>query len=324
MTKPHHAIEDIYPLSPMQEGMLFHSLYGGEEDAPLLQWNCRFEKGIDAAAFRGAWERVIDRHAILRTAIVLEEAEEPVQVVFGSVPAPWRERDLSELSAADRARAIEDCLKRDRHARFELTEPPLMRFALLRLTEHSSLFVWTFHLLLLDGWSTALVWNEALALYESLRAGQAPALTSPRPYREYIAWQQRQGPARAERFWSEALAGVTAPTPLVVERTATGSTEEGAGYDEREIRLSAAATRSLQEFSRRHRLTLNTLMRAAWALLLHRYSGEPTVVFGATSSGRPAALPGVESMVGLFINTSPVRVDVPDEESVATWLKRLQ
>ena len=122
MAKPPHAIEDIYPLSPMQEGMLFHSLYGEEEGAPLLQWSCRFESGIDAAAFRSAWERVMERHAILRTAVVLEEAEDPVQVVFGSVPLPWREQDLSGLSAPDRAHAIEDYLERDRQVRFELTE----------------------------------------------------------------------------------------------------------------------------------------------------------------------------------------------------------
>ncbi|HEY6930728.1 MAG TPA: condensation domain-containing protein, partial [Thermoanaerobaculia bacterium] len=317
-------IQDIYPLSPMQQGMLFHTLFSSGNEAPLMQWSCRIEGDVDVPALRRAWDQVIARHAILRTAVVLEDGGEPVQVVFRSVPLPWQERDWRRSSPEDRERSVREFLEEDRQSAFELLEPPLMRVALLRLSDHDSVFVWTFHLLLLDGWSMGMVRNEVWASYEALLHGTELQPPLPRPYRDYIAWHQRQDPARAERFWRRTLRGIAAPTPLVVGRSATDAEDANGGYEEREIRLSAEATRSLLEFARRHRLTLSTIVRAAWALLLGRYSGEPTVVFGAVMSGRPADLAGVESIVGLLVNTLPVRVDIPEDEPVRSWLQRLQ
>ena len=317
-------LEDIYPLSPMQQGMLFHTLYSARGEAPLLQWSCRFENGVDVPALRRVWERVIERHAILRTAVVLEEGGEPVQVVFRSVPLPWQERDLRELSPADRKRSVHEFLEQDRHAGFELLEPPLMRFTLIRLTESASVLIWTSHLLLLDGWSMAAVLNEMWALYEAFCRGEEPRLESRRPYRDYIAWYQRPNPVLAEPFWRKTLKGIVAPTPMAIDRTPMTAVDPGGDYAEEEIRLSPDATRALHSFCRQYHLTLSTLLRASWALLLSRYCGETSVVFGATVSGRPPDLPGVESIVGLLINTLPVRVDVPEDEPVLTWLKRLQ
>ena len=319
----HGNIEDIYPLSPMQQGMLFHTLYGSG-GSPLFQWTCQFDERLDIAAFRRAWQRVIERHSVLRTAIVLEEVEEPVQIVLQSVPLPWAESDFRGLSLEDRANALRSYLERDRSEPFELSNAPLMRLRLLRLEDQRYFFLWTFHLLLLDGWSTALVENELLAVYEAFCRGEEPRLESRRPYRDYIAWYQRPDRVLAEPFWRKTLKGILAPTPLVIDRTPTTAEGPGGDYADEEIRLSREAARTLHSFCRQHRLTLSTVLRASWALLLSRYSGEKRVVFGATMSGRSPDLPGVESMIGLFINTLPVRVDVPEDESVLPWLQRLQ
>ncbi|HZA25088.1 MAG TPA: AMP-binding protein, partial [Dehalococcoidia bacterium] len=199
-----------------------------------------------------------------------------------------------------------------------------MRGALLRVAEDAYQFVWSLHHLLLDGWSLPLVLKEVLACYEGYCGGREVHLERPRPYRDYIAWLQRQDLARAEGFWREALRGLTAPTPLSIGRSEGGLGERQPRYAERGLRVSAAVTGRLQALAREQHLTLNTLVQGAWALLLSRYSGEEEVLFGATVSGRPAALGGVEAMVGLFINTLPVRVEVPPKASLLPWLERLQ
>ena len=316
-------IEDIYPLSPMQQGMLFHTLYGSG-GPPLLQWTSRFDGRLNVPAWQQAWQRVIERHSILRTAIALEDVEEPVQIAMRAAPLPWAESDLAELTPQERAKAVDSYIQRDRSEPFELSRAPLMRLRLLRLGDQGHLFLWTFHLLLLDGWSMALVVNEVLALYEAFGRGEELRLESSRPFRDFIAWYQGQNRDLAEPFWRKTLKGILAPTPLGIDRTPTAGEDPVGDYAEEEIRLSREATGALQAFCRQHRLTLSTLLRASWALLLSRYSGEASVVFGATMSGRPATLPGIESMVGLFINTLPVRVDVPEHENVLTWLTRFQ
>ncbi|HEY0384440.1 MAG TPA: amino acid adenylation domain-containing protein, partial [Pyrinomonadaceae bacterium] len=177
---------------------------------------------------------------------------------------------------------------------------------------------------LLDGWSGAQLLQELLALYKSLRHGESVQLERSRPYGDYIGWLQRQDNASAESFWRKMLAGFTVPTPLCLDRTFRGTLQQAERHDRQEITLTAALTAELARFGRRHQLTLNTLVQGAWALLLSRYSGQRDVLFGATVSGRPAALPGVESILGNFINTLPVRVSVNPDARLAVWLRELQ
>ena len=319
-------IEDIYKLSPMQQGMLFHTLYAPESGVYREQTSCSLKGNLNVSAFQQAWGQVVQRHPILRTAFYWEELSEPLQVVQRQVELSWEQRDWRGLSSLEQQGRLEAFLEADRARGFDLGQAPLMRCALLREAEDAYRFVLGFHHLLFDGWSLSLLLKEVLAFYEAYCRGRELRLESPRPYGDYIVWLQQQDLAQAEGFWREALRGMTAPTPLPIGRSEGARLESR--YAEQELRVSAALTAQLtaqlQGLARAHRLTLNTLVQGAWAVLLSRYSGEEEVVFGATVSGRSAELVGVEAMVGLFINTLPVRVEVPSQTSLLPWLQQLQ
>jgi amino acid adenylation domain-containing protein len=316
-------VQDFYPLSPMQQGMLFHSLYAPESGVYVEQVSCRLRGELDVAAFKRAWQRVAERHAILRTAFVGKGLKEPVQVVHRRVELPWEEQDWRALSGAEREDKLEAYLWEERRKGFELSQPPLMRLALFRVDEDAHRFVWTYHHVLLDGWSLPVLLGEIFAFYEALRSGRDLHLEPPRPFRDYIAWLRRQDMAEAESFWRQTLEDFAAPTPLTVDRYA-GPVGDSPEYDELEIRLPTQTVNQLRALAQQNQLTLNTLVQGAWALLLGRYSGEEEVVFGATVSGRPPELVGAESMVGLFINTLPVRARVPAGAALPDWLRALQ
>jgi NRPS condensation-like uncharacterized protein len=315
-------VEDIYPFSPMQQGMLFHTLYAPDSGVYCEQISCSLNGNLNVSAFKQAWRQVVQRHPILRTAFLWEGLDEPLQVVRLRVTLPWVQEDWRGLSLPEQQARLEAFLQADRARGFALGQAPLMRCALLRVAEDTYQFVLDYHQLLLDGWSLPLVLKEVLACYAAFCRGQDPHLESPRPYRDYIAWLQRQDLAQAERFWRQALRGIMAPTPLPIARSEGALLEPR--YEEQELKLPAAVTAQLQSLARAQRLTLNTLVQGAWALLLSRYSGEDEVLFGATVSGRPVELGRVEAMVGLFINTLPVRVQVPPKARLLPWLEQLQ
>jgi Condensation domain len=314
-------VEDTYPLSPMQEGMLFHSLYAPESGVYITQVTCTLGN-LNVFALEHAWQEVIDRHPILRTAFVWQNLKKPLQVVGRRVGAPWERQDWRGLSETEQEERFRAYLKADRGRGFKLSSAPLMRLALFQLDKDAYKFVWSHHHILLDGWSVHLLINEVASFYACFCQGRNIRLNPSRPYRDYIAWLQRQDQAAADRFWRESFKGFTAPTPLSVDREIGADLEERYG-DER-IGLSAPTTAALQNLARNQKLTLNTVAQGVWAILLSRYSGEEDVVFGNVVSGRPADLTGVESMIGLFINTLPVRVDVSPEASLLPWLKKLQ
>ena len=328
-------VEDIYPLSPMQQGMLFHSLYAPEAGEYVTQFVVTLVNEVDVAAFRGAWQRMVERHSALRAGFVWEQLEKPVQVIGERVELPWEEQDWSWLSASEQEQRLAELMAEDRERGFDLRQPPLMRLTLVRLSEERHHLIWSHHHLLFDGWSLPLLLKEVFTFYEALARSEPPPLAAPRPYRDYIQWLQEQDMASAEHFWRERLRGFHSPTQLGVEgcRLSSASTDISAEQDdssnrrrhnEQRVSLSEEATQQLQSLARRHQLTLNTVVQGAWALLLSRYSGSHDVVFGATVSGRPAELSGVEQMLGLFINTLPMRVEVKGSETVAECLRRIQ
>jgi amino acid adenylation domain-containing protein/non-ribosomal peptide synthase protein (TIGR01720 family) len=313
-------VEDIYPLSPAQQGMLFHTLAAPGSGQYLAQVACLLGGDLAAAAFRAAWEKVVERHTALRTIFLWERRDEPLQVVYRQVRLPWREEDWRGLPADRQERRFADLLRRDLAEDFDLARPPLMRFALLRVAERGHRFLWTSHHLLLDGWSLPLVLAEVFRCYGALRRGEAPALAASPPYGAFIAWLRRQDRQEAEASWRRTLAGFGSPTPIC----GSGAGRRGErGHGECKVELGEEVTERLRDLARRRRLTLGTLVAGAWAALLARYSGEPDVVFGLTVSGRPAALPGVESTVGVFIATLPLRVQVAAAPLVE-WLRQLQ
>jgi amino acid adenylation domain-containing protein len=287
------------------------------------QLSCRIAGGLDVAAFRRAWQTVVERHPVLRTAFLWDGLAEPLQVVRRRVELVWQEADWRGLEASEQQARVAEALARDRQRDFELERAPLLRLALFRVGQEAYCFVWSYHHLLLDGWSSTAVLGEIFACYRAYERGEEPRLSLARPYRDYIAWLQRQPLALSEPFWREALRGLRAPTVLALERPGGESGGPPAGHLSVEMRLSPDSTQRLEALARRRQVTLNTVVQGAWALLLGRYSGDEDVVFGATVAGRPAELSGVESMLGLFINTLPVRVRLESQQRLGAYLSRL-
>ena len=312
-------VTDLFHLSPMQQGMLFHILYAPNTDVYLGQFSCVLQGDLDAEALGIAWQQTVNRHEVLRASFIWENLDEPLQLIHESVSVPLEQHDWRGVT--DHEKRWEAFLIRERERGFDLSTPPLMRLALVRFDDDSYGFAWTHHHLLVDGWSGALVLREVFDAYEALRRGEQVRAEPRRPFRDYIAWLDRQDLSKAEAFWREKLKGFDAPTPLVIDH---GNTETDETFGESKAHLSQKTTGSLQLLARQHGLTLNTILVGAWAVLLNRYSQEETVVFGATVAGRPPSLPGVETMVGLFINTLPVRLHVDDEADLLTWLRVLQ
>ena len=321
MTKP--AVEDLYPLSPTQQGLLFHSLYGPDSGVYLVQVGFTVHGRLDLDAFGRAWQWLVQRHAVLRTAFTWESLAEPLQVVGRQATLPIDIQDWQAKSAVKQTQDLADWLERDRRQGFNLSAAPLMRLTILHLAPDTYRILWTYHHLLLDGWSVPLLLRELLTGYQSLTQGQPPTLAKPRPYRDYIAWLKRQDTTAAAQFWQQRLQGLSAPTPLGIDR-AHRTENANSDYAIQSHALSPELTAQLRTFAQTYRLTLNTLVQGAWVIVLGRYSGEPDVLFGSTCAGRPPTLPGAETMVGLFINTLPMRVNLSPEQPVHTWLQQLQ
>ncbi|MEH1781198.1 MAG: amino acid adenylation domain-containing protein [Nostoc sp.] len=323
-TKRKTQIESIYPLSPMQEGMLFHTLYAPDSGVYFVQSVFTLNGKVNVSAFERAWVKVVEAHSVLRTLFVWKDRQHPLQIVCQSVNLPWNNYDWRSLSSVEQQERLETFLQTERDSGFELDKAPLMRCTLIQVADNTYQFVWSFHHLLMDGWCLPIVLKEVFAFYEAFNRGENLYLDSPIPYRNYIAWLRQQDCRIASKFWQQTLSGFTAPTPLMVDKPVGNLSNSKQTYDEQHLKLSLTLTDAIKLLARSHHLTLNTLVQGAWALLLSRYSGESDVVFGATVSGRPPALPGVESMVGLFINTLPVRIQVPKDTELLPWLKQLQ
>ena len=316
-------IEDLYPLSPLQQGILFHSLYNPGSTIYTGQLSFTLPGDLDIEAFTRAWRRAVERHAILRTSFVWENLEEPLQVVNRTVEVLVETHDWRELPEMDHERRLDGLLEEERRRGFDLAVAPLMRLKLVQLSTESYRFIWTHHHLLLDGWSIAILLKEVFADYEAQLRDVDKREPRSRDYRDYIAWLRQHDTSRAKSFWRDYLAGFLAPTPLVVDHAPADAAREPDTRRAR-VQLSKQETDRLCAFARRHQLTLNTLVQGAWALLLSRYSRETDVLYGATVAGRPPTFAGIEQMVGLFINTLPVRVRVWPEMSLVAWLRRIQ
>ncbi|HEX5758391.1 MAG TPA: condensation domain-containing protein, partial [Thermoanaerobaculia bacterium] len=317
-------VEDFYPLSPMQEGMLFHTLCAPDSGVYVTQVSIALPGEVDIAAFERSWRLVAGRHPALRTFFAWEGLESPVQVVEREVELPVAQHDWRDLSATACGERLAAFLASERACGFDLSQAPLLRLCLIRLASGLWQMVWTFHHLILDGWSVSLVLGEVAAAYESLSRCCEPDLVPARPYRDYIVWLRRQDLALAEEHWRRVLRGFTSPTPLPPDPDPAQLPDGRPRAAAQQVRLSAAATTALTAAGRRAGVTLNTLVQGAWAVLLSRYSGQSDVVFGAAVLGRPADLPGANSIVGLFINTLLVRVDAATDAAVGAWLQQLQ
>ncbi len=311
MPLPPQQLADLYPLSPMQAGMLFHSLLDPQGTAYVNQLRLDFDD-LDPERFKTAWRQVLGRHEVLRSGFLQGEA--PLQWVARKVEVPLLELDWRDH--ADVAAALEELARTERERGFDLAVPPLMRLVLVRRAAGGHHLIWTRHHLLLDGWSTARLMSELLACY----AGQPMAVPRGR-YRDHIAWLQGRDGVAAQRYWQALLAPVDQPTRLA---DALKPAAERRGHGECTQSLSEAETAHLQAYARAERVTVNTVIQAAWALLLQRYTGQATVCFGATTTGRSGDLPDTDEVLGLFINTLPVVARAEPGRNVGEWLRELQ
>jgi amino acid adenylation domain-containing protein/non-ribosomal peptide synthase protein (TIGR01720 family) len=316
-------LEDIYPLSSLQAGMLFESLYALESAMYFEQISCTLQGPFEPGPFRRAWELSVERHPVLRTGFHWKNLAEPVQVVRRRVSLPWIEEDWRDVGEDERRERLASFLASDRRLGFTVEKPPLMRVALFRLAEDAWRLVWSHHHLILDGWSLPLLLREIMLTYEGLRRGHEVALDRPRPYRDYIAWVRGRIPSATEAYWRGRLSGFTAPTRLGT-RASSPIPPSPDRYRVAQLELPPEAASDVDRFARTHRLTPNTLVQGAWSILLSRYSGETDIVYGTTVSGRSVPLPGIDSMLGLFINTLPVRVGVDASLPLVPWLRELQ
>jgi len=318
-------IEDIYELTPMQQGMLFHTLYKEGSDAYIEQFCYNLSGNLNEDFFRKAWEEIVMRHGVLRTSFQWKGISKPVQLINKIVELPWENLDWSNLSEPDLEKEFKNFIKKDRTKGFSMEQAPLMRCTLIKLGVESYQFVWSFHHILMDGWSYPVIQKEVFAYYESYVEKKDINLPKPLAYKHFILWHGQQDRNKAESFWKKELKGFESPTPLKdnykFQITNDNLLDE---IQDLGISLSNELTLKLQTLAKQNQLTLNTIMQGVWSIILSTYRGEPDVLFGGVISGRTPMLKGIESMVGMFINTLPVRVNVDKEKKIIPWLKELQ
>ncbi|ODC03828.1 non-ribosomal peptide synthetase [Terasakiispira papahanaumokuakeensis] len=329
---PHPAnIEEVMPLAPMQSGILLHSLLAQGTGIYLMQDQYDVRSEMDFAAFDQAWQRVVERHPMLRTAFCALDDEQPHQVVYRQVPSPARWLDWSSLSLAEAEARLDTLLAEERAEDFDFTQPPLLRLRLIRLAPDHYWLIQSHHHALIDAWCRGVMLAEFFACYQQFTSAQspsqAPILKPVRPYRDFMAWLAQQSPDQARQFWRQQLSGVTEVTPLPYQRSGVEARADTAHAVIEDVaeQLSVAMSQRLAERARAEHLTVNTLMQAAWAWVLMRHAGQSDVVFGVTVAGRPVELTGIEETLGLFINTLPLRVQAHEPEMTGRELmQRLQ
>lgn len=315
-------IDDMYPLAPMQAGLLYQRLLDPESSAYFIQMSFTLRGALDLRDFQAAWCDVVERHPILRTAFVEEDLPQPIQVVLKHRPPEFHDEDLSPLQAADQDRFVEQYTSRDMDRGFDLLRDPLLRFALFRLDSECCRLVWSYHHILLDGWSLGNLFQEFHTLYLARRGSREVRLPPVRPYAHYIEWLEHFDVTEAREFWRRHLHGVEQITSIPI--LPGYGHEQGYEMGESTFRLTGEASTNLLEVAHRAKVTLSTLLQAAWAVVLCRYHDTHDIVFGAIVSGRPAEVDRVEQIVGLFINAIPVRIQIDEAQTFVDLLGNVQ
>ena len=312
-------VDGLYPLTPLQSGILFHTLKDPDSGIYIEQYCCTFDGKFNIKLFQQAWNSLVHHHPVLRTAFTWDNSDHPIQAVHDGVTLEWYEEDLDGKSEDQISAYLDDYLDRDRVKGFSLTDPPLMRCALFNLGQETHRWIWSFHHIICDGWSTALILHELFDHYDSLCKNLPTRQSTHRPFQDYVLWIEQQNLFEAEGFWKKQLKGLSSPTRLPIRL----SNDSHHGFGRQELTFSKELTESLTVVARKKRLTLNTIIVGAWSILLHRYSGEKDIIFGTTVSGRPPSLEGVETMIGLFINTLPLRTTIQAERPISEWMADL-
>ncbi|EHS59970.1 non-ribosomal peptide synthase/polyketide synthase [Paenibacillus sp. Aloe-11] len=316
-------IEDVYKLTPMQKGMLFHSLMEPDSSSYFEQATFELRGSFDVDAFFESFQALAQRHAILRTGFYNNIGDLPLQVVFKQRPIPLQHVDLRAATLQEQEAQIKAYTAEDMAKGFSLSEDPLMRVTVLQ-TDQSSLVLWSFHHIVMDGWCIPIITQELFDYYSALRQQVQPVLPPAQPYSRYIEWLDAQDDEEALTYWSQYLEDYDGNTVLPEGKTKSQAKEAGYVLNEHVLHLGASLTRKMDVVAKRNHVTVNTLMQTAWGLILQHYNASSDVVFGGVVSGRPAEIAGIENMVGLFINTVPIRVQSSKDEAFVEVMKRTQ
>lgn len=316
-------IEDIYALTPIQQGLLFHSIAEPDSGMYLEQGVCEIKGNLDLEKFRAAWERVQERHSILRTAFVWKDLTQPQQIVFRQVELPLFVTDWRKVPAGKKDAGFEEFIRTDREQGVDFTKAPLMRLSLFRMTDDSYKFVWTIHHLINDSWSTTSMLQEFFELYRNPNENSETQLVAPLPFISYVEWLKNQDVEAAENVWQEQMKGFISPTPILKGWKSTNSIGKGK-YERNETAFSSEETRNINQFAASNHLTVNTVFQAAWGTYLLAISEKPDIVFGGVVSGRPTNLKNADNLVGVLINTLPIRFKPDLETEVLKWLQTVQ
>nr|BAW32334.1 hybrid cis-AT polyketide synthase - nonribosomal peptide synthetase [Microcystis aeruginosa NIES-87] len=314
------GIEEILPLTPLQTGIFFHS--NRQEETYFNQLHLVLEGSLNTSAFRSAWCQLIKRHKLLRASFHTADDGTPLQFIHKHVDPTWVERDWTGFDRTHQSQRLAALMAADRATNFELHQAPLLRFHLLKTGDERHDLIWSSHHLLLDGWSVSVVMEELLALYREACGGMAAALGSAPDFSEYLTWLDTVDKQAAEHFWQQELSGIAEPTCLIGSGLAPNEQEPNAPAHHH-LELPANDVQAIEELARTSGVTVGLVLQAAWGLLLSRYTGLDDVLFGLTVSGRPPDLAGVNRMVGMLINTLPIRIQIPDDTTVRSWLKTL-
>jgi amino acid adenylation domain-containing protein len=320
---PADEVEDAYPLSPMQHGMLLHTLRNPNSGIYVMQDRYRVDGDLDEDAFEWAWRRVLENHQALRATFHWQWAHDPVQVIRRQAVLPVQRLDLREMSHEAAVAHYESLLHEELRTGLPLDHAPLLRLRVARVADREYRWALSFHHMLMDAWCLSLLLTDFFDNYEARRAGQEPVRVTGRPHRDFIDWLQGRDIEAARRYWRDALAGFGAVTPLPGLRGAAAG--EVSAMVDLTSTLSEAQTTQLQRVAQRCRVTPNTLIQAAWALTLARHAGQDEVLYGVTVAGRPTEMAQAQQTIGIFINTIPMRVRLPvgGTLSAAQWMRTL-
>jgi len=314
---------NIYGLAPMQSGLLFHSVYSGaNSNAYFVQMSLLLEGKLDSVALNHAWNTTVNNHDALKSMFIWKGLQEPVQVVCNNVDVPWQYTDSSHLSGADAETYLTQQQREHETEGFSLHRAPLMRLHLIKTAEHKHILIWSYHHLIIDGWSMAIVLKEVFGRYTAIKSGKTADFFRPPSFSKYMEWIAKQNASAAVAFWRTQLSSIS--ETVAFEQDLAGKPEDKFVYGEERITFKKDEFECIDALLKRHKVTLNTLFQGLWSLIIRSYTGQDQAVFGITISGRPPEIDGIEKMVGLFINTIPVNIVIDAEEEFFSWINRIQ
>lgn len=321
-TRDMGELQNVYALTPMQKGMLFHSLMDAESGAYFEQTTFDLHGRFQADIFQDSLNHLAQRHEIFRANFISGWQDEPVQVIFRRKDVGFKCEDLRHLDDQERDAYVKEFIRKDKAAGFDLSRDALMRVAILRTGDEDYYFVWSSHHILMDGWCVALVTDEVFEAYFAAVEHREPKLAPVTPYSQYIEWLEAQDVGAAASYWKDYLLGYDQQTSIPTGKV--GVKADGAQFEHILCDLGKDLTGRMEMVAKQHHVTANTLLQTAWGLLLQKYNGSDDAVFGGVVSGRPADIPGIENMVGLFINTIPIRIRSGAEDTFADMIRTNQ